>query len=196
MSFYHPPKNRHGPPIGAGLTRLQTDHEQGEIGRTGAGVRLQQEVGIRVRAFFRPGQLQAGNHHGRVQGEGQRRIGIVGGNDRHGQLLDGQALSGGRGNGAIAILDGHALLSSAWANVASVADSAQESSQPFRVTSSRVRRAKKDGNSAPAARDCASTPKVTLNGASRDRGQSFFSERGQFPHERGKRRQRGACLSS
>lgn len=43
-----------------------------------------------------------------------------------------------------------APLSSAWVNVASVADPAQESFQPFRVTSSRVRRAKKDGNSALA----------------------------------------------
>lgn len=35
----------------------QTGYEQGEIGRLGAGVRLQQEVGICVGAFFRFGQL-------------------------------------------------------------------------------------------------------------------------------------------
>ena len=62
-----------------------------------------------------------------------------------------------------------APLSSVWADVASVADPAQESSQPFRVTSSRERRAKKDGNAAPAAKACASTPKVALNCASRGR---------------------------
>ena len=83
---------------------------QGEIGRPGAGVRLQQEVGIRVRAFFRLGQFQAGNRHGRVQGEGQRHIGGVGGYGRHGQFLDGQALIEGRSNGAFAILDGHSPL--------------------------------------------------------------------------------------
>ena len=62
-----------------------------------------------------------------------------------------------------------APLSSVWADVASVADPAQESSQPFRATSSRERRAKKDGNSAPAAKACASTPKVALSCASRGR---------------------------